>query len=45
MLQLGLQRIVCPGKGLQDVPQGMFPTAPGSGDVVEILFEGGYFLL
>ena len=45
MLQLGLKRAVGPGKGLQDVPQGMFPTAPGSSDVVEVVLKRRHFLL
>ena len=43
MLQLGLKGVVGPGKGLQNVPQGMLPTAPGSCDVVEVVLESRNF--
>ena len=31
-----------PCKGLQDVPQGMFPTALGCRDVVKVVFKRSY---
>lgn len=45
MLQLGLQGVVSPCKGLQDVPEGMLPAAPGSRDVVEVVLKGCNFFL
>ena len=39
MLQLGLKGVMGPGKWLQNVPQGMLSTAPGSCDVVEVVLK------
>jgi len=33
---------MCPCKGLQDVSQGVFPTALGSRDVIKVVFKGSY---
>ena len=44
MLQLPLQGVVGPGKGLQDVPQGMLTTALGGCNVVEVVLKSSNFL-
>lgn len=45
VLQLAFQRIVRPGKGLEDVPESVLAAALGCRDVIKVILEGRNLLL